>query len=858
MKKKQNLSRVILATMIMAIAPSALAGTFGAWEQTVSSYDLDTSKTACIAKTTDAAKKSQLTLIFPKDKTSLPLVRINNLNRWKQYIGATYGQGQSKLKGFIIKRGRQQSYYLMAPNAAAFESFINTVRAKSSLKALKLFDDRGQLKAHAAEFSLSGSTNATNAVKACLGSSSLLSSTQKSLFSALQRFSDVRPASITRDIGGLEARGLRIFSALKAVVSRGGEMQRLGDDLRRKENNPRYKELKPIYKTNNEIKTAQSQVIRTLESNQSFYDQSAELIATVDTTIQTTQERIDLLSEQRVTIERSISEANQTLSTLQVDVDAANSSLRSHQAQRTAAQRSLNRLTEQSSALTSEIRGLERSLSEMVGQRRILNQATYEAQNRYDDRHNIARQIENEIYSRFGGTPRQLREALEIANSEVKTSTALKNKAEELNGNVANSLSHLEQIPGINRRLKSINEDLQCYQSSNPEELASCVQKAVNSAKAEKEELKKERDAVAANRCKRLFGIGRGDCKRKRDRSVANFNTQIQQIQAEINALNARIQVIAETGKDPERRATVEKLKQQRKNLVAKRQSLLSKAHTEIQSMRIPNSRNDRNPRRSAVFSKVNELKACTPVPRKTCLGVAKVANESMIKLAAQSKATEERNRNKVRDINTSITNMENALRRDVDGLGERLRQEIDNANTRYENNETKISQSDRSIQSKTITRDSLSTPISNARSEVRAKEALVASSTSRLEAERRKVQDFKDQVGYNSMLSANSGLISQITSNTASLRKSESELNRLSTRQSQIAAEVHTYPERLSTATLLNDEATRIIQNIGSEYEGLDRGVRNVRSQFERLYAALKPSLITFQEQIKTVFSKF
>lgn len=840
------------------MAPSALAGIFGAWEQSVGTYDLDTNKTACIAKTVGVKKNSELMLIFPKDKTSLPLIRMNNLNRWKQYIGASYGQGSNKLKGFIVKRGRQQSYYLMAPNAAAFESFITTVRAKSSMQALKLFDDRGVLKANPADFSLSGSTNATNAIKTCLGSSSFLSATQKSLFSALQRFNNTRPLSISRDISGLESRGMRIFSALRNIISRGGEMQRLGEDLRRRESNTRYKEIKPIYVKNSDIKSTQTQIIGTLNSNQDFYDQAGELISKVEASISQTQERIELLTTQRTALEVSISEANQTLSTLQVDVDSANRNLSQNRSDLSIAQKRLNDLNAQSSNLSNEMKALERSLAEMNGQRRLLNQAIFEAENRYNNRNNIARQIENDIYARFGGTPRQLRESLDLANADLRREKALKDKSVELSDIIDETLTHLVQIPAINRRLKSINDDLACYQSNNANERASCVQKAVNAAKKERNDLIKERDIVASDKCKRLFNIGESKCKRRRNTSVANFNKQIEEVQSNINALNARIKVIAETGQDPQKNATVRRLREQKNQLVAKRKVLLANASNKIQSMRIPSDRSDRGQRGTPVFTKAIELKSCAPRANRTCLNVAKAASESMNKLSAQSSSNEERSRNKINKINTSIANMEKALRREVDGLAEKLRKELDNAKTRYQNNETSIVNADTRVQRIITRRESLRAPISNARSQVVSKEGLVTAASARLRVENKKVQDFKDQVGYNNMISASSSLMSQITTNSSTLNLSKAELKRLTDKQSKIAAEVHTYPERLNTANVLNDEATRILEEIGSEYEGLERGIRNVRSQFDRLFTALKPSLQTFQEQIRTVFSKF
>jgi chromosome segregation ATPase len=476
---------VILATL----APIASANA-SAWSNGTGTYELDRSKQACTAIT--KTRNQHLIFNFPKDGIGFPIIRVFNRIR-TPYLGVATTINGQKFRAFAHRPdgSRTESHYFMPESTQQLKDFISHVKAKSVLQTRLLMMQGQTLRYAPANFSLSGSTNAMNALQRCLGGQ-LISNSQKSLIKVLKKYENsARAERGTNDREVTLSYGDRIFQALRRVNEDGHLFEPLERSLKKQENNPRYHSLKKTIGTQRAIVRRENKISTTLLDNQDFYGRADSIIADLRNTIKSEKSELVSLKSEKKALMVKINSANAKINVLMVDVNRANDIVGSTSTRLSQSQNELERQEFRLSSLNSDIRRFSNEIRNLESQTETLEQELERTSRRYRNRAQIRANKEREIEQRFNGTVADLENSIATIQRKQRNQTNKKQKVQAISQKASRIVSILDGFAGIKAK---IVEKRALIKELKPNKADPKVQKRIEKLKAKIVDLKARRD----------------------------------------------------------------------------------------------------------------------------------------------------------------------------------------------------------------------------------------------------------------------------------------------------------------------------------------------------------------------------
>ena len=770
------------AVLALIMAPSVSA----AWTHGVSDYILDSSKQACVA-TTQVRNNADLTLIFPRDKKSLPIVRVtekfSNFLNGKKYLGVRFLDQTTGLKvhGFPVKSGRTQYYYMVPKSSTDFKAFMTYIRAKGSMKMLKLFNDKGQIKANSVEFSLSGSTNATNAIKSCLGSTTFLSDSQSRLIDVLDKYkNDAVAGNPGTNQDSINRRGSNMVNSLRRVMQEGDRLEPLESELSTLENNERYVELKKSYETNTAVYNTQKKIVDTLTDNQNFYDNADEIIADFNAEIARLETLIGRLEAERGQISDRLDVIEEEIDRQQVVVNRKRETRDTRSQELLNIRSLLSQVNTDISNASIELGQKEERLRNLQLDVRPLRQNLRIAEGRYRDRDRLKREARTRLFDRYG-RPDALRNSISDAQGKADSARAVKKVNVAIKSTVGSILAKTREIEGIDKSMAKVSTKISCL-----------------------EKLIADGGEQASGKV----------CDTKVRGSLAD---------------------------------TLQRIKGRRAEQQTKRDSKVSSLNEMISGISAPS-----NGRR--ILQAIGSLKSCNISDVKDCRTKAEAVKVLAEGRIASNNAVIIENDKKAKEASAKLAAFEKAFEENVRGLDDKLREEVRAASAALRSNEIEIDRTidrvdflERELSVLGRSQARLSGQLGSAQAAFSSADAIYEDTVARLE-------EYKRSVGYQQILNRQSVVIRQISQNGESLKVNKRSLASSIARKERVAAEVDTYPARITDATEKRDTADQVLNDIGPEYLELDEDVTRVRFAYNRVVRLLKPDLIRYQAEFKTV----
>lgn len=829
MNQHNSFFRMSLFFLTLTLSTSVMATSYhGDWRSSERRHDFKHSIETCVAETTTS--QGILTLAFPKDRNNFPIIKIRARSfANKNYIGAHFRMtGQPTLYAFPMGEQEKQTLYFIPSSPEQFDEFIHTLRAQSSLRMLKFFTTNEGVKAHALDASLKGSTDATNKVLKCLGSRSFLSSAQKDLLRSYNLYFNQAPVHPTPNAETFRFLGYgeQMFENLEDISSDIAPLFNYTVAKNKITNDPKFQQWKVQVPRNQKIYQTNNQIVVSLSDNLNFFQNADQQIqdlveANANLSVDNTA-----LSNRINVLDTAIAAADEVLVGLYAKESQANTkyqaAISNFSAQQTRVQTTASALSE----LEQRLQARELELKNRNAESHSLKIEMDHSANDYRNRDRIRRDIESQIYQKFGGSPQKLQNDIDTFETRKQRSTQVKDRAMNIKKLAQEIVESAKAIHTMNRSYRNANEQLNCFQGIQVGTgLANCVQKLID----EKDEaIDLAQEVIRNTRRIRCQGGNRRQCEQNKTQKIQAAQSRIAGFKNAIDQLKQRQAIIRDTGKDEQREQSIQSLVQKKNRIESQRKKKVTSTQQLIHQL--PQRRNfnypitfifdedgisvslpnfPRDMRRDRPFEILENLRRCQVSAQRPCQKPAEDVVSGMKTIIDRSERTFQANQQKIAATREKLRKMNNEIEQELVGLNDRLYQAMKKAEEDYYNNLDRTDKlSDEIIPrlaglvtSKSATLSQQSTRLEQLRSEMQNKELALQSAQS-------KISSYKTSVAYDKNINERRHKNLKRSNNLEQIKLNESIRLAKIERKNSIALEVETYPTRISEAQVKANQA--------------------------------------------------
>lgn len=815
------------------------------WSFTEKPYDLDETKEACVAQI--STKHNDLEFNFPKDGKGFPVVKMTNKFD-REYIAARMFISGSRVRFFGKDDRGQIEFYMVPRDAQELETVINIVKRNSRLEIDKVYKRGSRMDTGTGEFSLRGSSAALNRMQDCLGGQ-FLSSEQSVLLSDLnQRSFMQRNDDLGLDYQKHMQLGLETYRGIKSWNDLGDAALAAQAKVDEIKEGAEYRELKSHEREITAATRNQQARRAQINSNESFF-------ANADKIVNDLREEKSNTQAAKAQLEATTEAQASELAALQGDLSALEVDLANAQARLDSADTSVANKRGDISSEEGAIADIQdvinsslRIKAQLVALTPGLEQSAREARWRSDNSRQIKRDLEESLYRQYGGRPFELETAIDALNEDIKVFTAEAEVANRYQEEVEEVEDLAKVITTFNPDIERLENELNCFQTAQGAEQAKCLETSKNAIEGRIRAMVQERSGHQANRCRRLFNIGRKKCKRRRDAAIADLTRRIDAAEQEKQELLARINTIVTTGEDPQREETMRNLRQRLTNKRNQR-----KAAVDATQRRIDRIRNPRRP-----LPAVERVKNCQVRVARTCEGVAREAARRLETRASAANRESDRLVNEKTALQENLNSLRHALRTQVDGLESRLFEEYRTAQSDLDRNLDAIGRENAVLATKESELANAQIRVGGLRQQLGGLLETQRMAQSNVNQASAVVEDFKRANRIDERETEVSTNRARLTQMTQEIRSLTTRIANAIERKEQVAGERGDYPNELADIeqTLINLEA--MFENIKPRLDEMNAEVANLEREARELDQNMRESRAQVRSNIELLRSKY
>lgn len=805
----------VLLTTTLLLAGTAQA----AWTSGVEPYELDSNKEACVAKV--ETKHNDLSIAFPKDGQGYPLIKMTNKFE-REYIAARLWLSNSRVRFFGKDSSGNIEFYMIPKSQYELQTFINIVKRNSKLSIQKLYKKNGKVTSSNGDFPLKGSSAALRSVQECLGGT-LISSYQANL---LREVVSKRANPISNDYRDNMEAGQKIFEGLRDWKNLEELKAVAFEAVRVKERDPRLMELEAEKAKQEGIIGENRQEFNRISDNEAFFSTADSTIDSLNGDIATSSRRVNELGESAQSQANRIAPHSEHIRNLETIARSARADVDSAQLRLDSAEEQVNAKRSQVSATEASLEQSRTRLHNYTSQTFDLEMERNRTRTDFENRVEIKRELEQRLYAQYGGSPTELSFQIEDLDERRRRNRRISEKASELSSDVSDIANDAAAITRTHSRVQNVKADLQCFKNNKGPASIKCLNTSIQNLQNRRNALVARRTVHQKNKCKRIFGIGKKKCKRRRDAAIRALNGQIAQVDAERAAIDQRIATIQSTGKDPLRKQSIEALKKSLQDLRTKRKQQIASTQSKIDNLRMGTM--------AELFPKVGQFKNCRVSVQTTCQRRAENTSIRLSEIAERRAAKADIQDQDHATVSANLNSLNQAIIDQVSGLQIRLFDAYKAAEAALTENQTAIRDEEFYQRQELSNLDFQRRELSSLSQEASRLAGNLRNAEDASSRASRSITTYKNSVGYNSLVAELENTRALLSEESSNLGQLEEVLDATSERRAEVANEIEGYPQAKEELTASSDAARKVIVAIQPELDQINGELENLRSEFE------------------------